>query len=150
MNPNIALGRYVREIQARQRLTPAGVADYLINQLFSPFDQFPQEELWVLVLNARTIITHEVMVSRGTPDASLAHPGTIYREAIRLNACSIVVTHNHPSGDPEPSDADLQITTRLRRAGEILGIPLLDHLIVGAGAWYSLREHEEEWMSGQP
>jgi DNA repair protein RadC len=75
-----------------------------------------------------------------TLNASIVHPREVFKRAIALSAASLLVAHNHPSGDPAPSEEDLAITTRLREAGELLGIPLLDHVIVGEGEYRSLKE----------
>ena len=70
----------------------------------------------------------------------LVHPREVFRPAVRSGAAAVVVAHNHPSGDPEPSAEDLEVTRRLAETGRLLGIPLLDHVVVGEGAWVSLRE----------
>jgi DNA repair protein RadC len=80
---------------------------------------------------------HEVSV--GTATASLIHPREVFGPALRLRACAVVVAHNHPSGDPEPSAEDRGVTERLHAAGELVGVPLLDHLVVGGEAFISLR-----------
>ena len=67
-------------------------------------------------------------------------PREVFRQAIRVAAAGLVLVHNHPSGDPEPSAEDLEVTRRLRRAGRLVGVPLLDHVVVGAGVFVSLRE----------
>jgi DNA repair protein RadC len=76
----------------------------------------------------------------GSVNASIVHPREVFKGAIALSAASLLVAHNHPSGDPAPSEEDLALTRRLREAGELLGIPLLDHVIVGEGAYRSLKE----------
>ena len=78
-------------------------------------------------------------ISIGDLSSSRAHPREIFHPAIKHLADSIIVAHNHPSGDPSPSDADLKLTGRLCRAGELLGIKIVDHIIVGAGCYVSLR-----------
>jgi len=80
-------------------------------------------------------------VSIGSLDASIVHPREVYKVAILANSSSIIVCHNHPSGDPTPSREDINVTKMLKEAGELLGIPVLDHIIVGSeGAYYSLKE----------
>jgi DNA repair protein RadC len=107
----------------------------------------PQEHLVMLAVDARSRIIGISEVSRGTLSASLVHPRETFRTAILLNAAACIVAHNHPSGDCSPSADDRDTTRRLVRAGEILGIPLLDHVILGdaaegqAGQFYSFREH---------
>jgi DNA repair protein RadC len=78
-----------------------------------------------------------VEVSVGSLNASIVHPRELFKEAVRLSAASVVVVHNHPSGDPTPSGADLQLTRRLVRAGEVLGIELVDHVVIGDGGSYA-------------
>jgi DNA repair protein RadC len=89
------------------------------------------EKFWTLCLNTRRRLIRCVEVSSGTATASLAHPREVFREAIRLSASCVAIAHNHPSGDPEPSSADVSITRQLRDAARITGIELVDHVIVG-------------------
>ena len=100
-----------------------------------------RENVVVLALNARRTITGAQVVSSGTLTQGLAHPREIFRMAIQLNAAAIIVGHNHPSGDPSPSPDDHALTRRLRESAEILGIPLVDHVIVGQDSFYSYAEH---------
>ena len=99
-----------------------------------------QEEFCVLLLNTKNRLIAEVTVSVGSLDCSLAHPREVFREAVRHNAAGILLVHNHPSGDPQPSPEDLHLTQQLRQAGKLLGIEVMDHLILGEGHWISLRE----------
>jgi DNA repair protein RadC len=102
-----------------------------------------QEQLWVVLLDSRSKVLGESMVSRGTVDASLAHAREIFRPAIAEAASSLVLVHNHPSGDPSPSEEDRELTTRMRLAGDQLGIPMVEHVIVGEGRFFSFREAGE-------
>lgn len=99
-----------------------------------------QETFWSLHLDGKQRLRRVVVVTTGTLTASLVHPREVYREAVREAAAALIVAHNHPSGDPEPSAEDLAVTERLRQAGEVLGIPLQDHVVLGEGAFVSLRE----------
>lgn len=90
------------------------------------------EEFWVLCLNRRNAVRAARKVTSGTATASLVHAREVFREAIRLGSTAIIVAHNHPSGDASPSRADFQVTEALREASEVLDIPLLDHLVIGA------------------
>jgi DNA repair protein RadC len=100
-----------------------------------------REHFWSLVLSTKNKLLRMVEVSVGSLNASIVHPRELFKEAVRVSAASIVVVHNHPSGDPTPSGADLQLTRRLAKAGEVLGIELLDHVVIGdGGAHASLRE----------
>jgi DNA repair protein RadC len=100
-----------------------------------------REHFWALALNTKNQLLRMVEISVGSLNASIVHPRELYKEAVRVSAASIVVVHNHPSGDPTPSGADLQLTRRLSRAGDVLGIELIDHVVVGdGGAFVSIRE----------
>ncbi len=85
----------------------------------------------------RLLLLHEVSI--GTATASLIHPREVFGPALRSGACAVVIAHNHPSGDPEPSAEDRSVTERLHTAGELLGVPLLDHIVVGHADFVSLR-----------
>lgn len=105
------------------------------------FRGLDREHFWALALNTKNQLLRTVEVSIGSLNASIVHPRELYKEAIRLSAASIVVVHNHPSGDPTPSGADLQLTRRLIKAGDVIGIELLDHVIIGdGGAHASVRD----------
>ncbi|HEX9093147.1 MAG TPA: DNA repair protein RadC [Coriobacteriia bacterium] len=100
-----------------------------------------REHFWALALTTKNHLLRMVEISVGSLNASIVHPRELYKEAVRLSAASVVVVHNHPSGDPTPSGADLQLTRRLARAGEVLGIELLDHVVIGdGGAHTSMRD----------
>ncbi len=98
------------------------------------------ERFLVLLLNGRHRVLGQQVVSQGTLTASLVHPREVFRVALREAAAALVLVHNHPSGDPTPSHEDRVVTTRLARAGEILGVRVLDHVIVAESGYCSLRE----------
>ncbi len=105
------------------------------------------EKFWVLCLNRKNRLLKQVEITSGTATSSLAHPREVFREAIRHGATAIVCVHNHPSGDPAPSAADVQVTRQMRDAARAVDIELLDHVILGReGAdpqgrgYYSFRE----------
>lgn len=99
-----------------------------------------KENFYVLCLNARRQLLKIELVSVGTLSASLVHPREVFSAAISNGAAAIVAMHNHPSGDPSPSAEDREATRRLQRAGELLGIPLADHVIVSESSFFSFRE----------
>lgn len=99
-----------------------------------------QERFFVVLLDGRHRVLRHELVSQGTLTASLVHPREVFRPALRESAAALVLVHNHPSGDPTPSREDRDITERLMRAGEILGIPVLDHVVVAERGFCSLRE----------
>lgn len=99
------------------------------------------EEVFILItLNTKNIVTGYFEVHRGTINTSLVHPREVFKRALLNNASNIIVAHNHPSGDPNPSKEDMQITERLKEAGNLLGINLIDHIIVGEDKYISLKE----------
>ena len=99
-----------------------------------------QEVFGILVLNTRNKIVAVHEVSRGALNGSLVHPREVFKPAVLHNAASIICFHNHPSGDPKPSEEDIAITKRLVEAGKIMGIGILDHIIVGDDKYVSLKE----------
>ncbi len=103
-------------------------------RLFAEFiGDAPAEHFVMMALDARRRVIGITEVSVGTLSASLVHPREVFRTAILLNAAAIVIGHNHPSGDCAPSAEDREVTRRLTKAGELLGIPLADHVVLGRG-----------------
>lgn len=100
----------------------------------------PQEEFRTVLLNTRHRVIGLERVSLGDLDSSPAAPREVFREPIRRGAAAVILAHNHPSGDPEPSPDDLAVTGRLVQAGRLLGIDVLDHIIIGHNGYVSLRE----------
>ena len=100
-----------------------------------------EEVLILLSLNTKNRVIGAFEVSRGSLNTSVVHPREVFKRALLQNADSIIIAHNHPSGNPEPSKEDIAITTRLQDVGKLVGIQLLDHLIVGeSGKYVSLKE----------
>lgn len=93
-----------------------------------------------MFLNTKNEILSAENTSIGNLNSSIVHPREVFRNAIKKGAAAIIVIHNHPSGNPTPSQNDLDITRRLEEAGQLLGIPVLDHLIIGDGIFISLKE----------
>lgn len=104
------------------------------------FPTTEQECFIVLLLNTKNVLIEQHLVSIGTINSALVHPREVFKEAIRKNAANIILVHNHPSGDPEPSDEDHQITVQMTKAGKLLGIPVLDHVVIGDGRYYSFND----------
>jgi DNA repair protein RadC len=102
-----------------------------------------QEHFVCLYLNARTQMTHRATISVGTLDASLVHPREVFAPALDKGATAIILSHNHPSGDPTPSQDDLNLTHRLIEAGIIMGVEIIDHVIVAEEKWVSLKQTGE-------
>jgi len=118
-------------------------------KLGGPFDAYnafrkyaleSQEHFLVATLNGAHEIVDTFVVTIGLANRTLVHPREVYRKAVQDSACAIIVGHNHPSGNLEPSIEDLEITKRLQEAGKVLGIPMLDHLIIGSQGYHSMIE----------
>jgi DNA repair protein RadC len=116
--------------------SPAEAARYLLPR----YGARPVETFGLLALDARHKLRREAVVSVGCLTASLVHPREVFQEAVVSRAAALVLFHNHPSGDPEPSAEDLALTRRLSAAGSLMGIEILDHLVLGAGRYVSLKE----------
>jgi DNA repair protein RadC len=104
------------------------------------------EHFFVLALNGRHKTISLRLVSKGTPTASLVHPREVFQVAIAEGSIAIVLAHNHPSGDPTPSAEDNEVTRRIAQAGKLLGIPVLDHVVVGHGRLFSYHEQANEFL----
>ncbi|HEY8531410.1 MAG TPA: DNA repair protein RadC [Limnochorda sp.] len=114
---------------------PERVAEFLRVEMA----HLDREQFRVLLLDARSRLIHQHVVAVGGLDSAPVHPREVFKEAIKRSAASVILAHNHPSGDPEPSAPDLGVTRRLCRAGEILGIEVVDHIIVAQGGFVSFR-----------
>jgi len=139
LQASLELGRRV----ARSRLpeavvisSPQDAADLLMEEM----RHLREEHFVVMFLNTKNHVVARQTLSIGTLNASLVHPREVYKAALRHNSASIICAHNHPSGDPSPSVEDVQLTRRLKDAGEIIGIELLDHIVIGDHRFVSLKE----------
>ncbi len=135
----VELGRRLSE-RAAQTIEkvegPEDVARYVIPSL--RFEQ--KEHFLAMFLDIRNRILALSTISVGSLTASIAHPREVFREAIRYSAAGVILVHNHPSGDPTPSREDIQLTKQMMKAGEIMGIPVLDHVVVAGDNFLSLKE----------
>ncbi|NFM77414.1 JAB domain-containing protein [Clostridium botulinum] len=110
------------------------------NLVMEDMKYLKQEKLKILILNTKNIVTYIRDVFIGTLNSSIVHPREIFCEAIKKNGASIIICHNHPSGDPTPSKEDINITLRLKECGKLIGIDLLDHIIIGENKYVSMKE----------
>jgi DNA repair protein RadC len=101
-----------------------------------------KEHFVALYLNARNQLVHKETISMGTLNANLVHPREVFEPALKHSAAGIMVAHNHPSGDPKPSEDDLEITKRLVEAGKMMGVELLDHVIIAANNHFSFKDEK--------
>jgi DNA repair protein RadC len=122
-----------------QVVSPEVAGAYLLSHVYTPFEAFEQEEVWLLLLDTKNRITHQSMIYRGTINTAQIRIAELYKPALRLNAASIIMSHCHPSSDVSPSPEDIRVTKLAYEAGELLGVKLIDHLIVGRGQWVSLK-----------
>lgn len=116
--------------------SPTAAGRYLLPR----YSTRPVEVFGLLALDARHRLRREAVVSVGCLTASLVHPREVFQEAVVSRAATIVLFHNHPSGDPEPSAEDVSLTRRLADAGRLMGIEVLDHVVLGRGRYVSLKE----------
>ncbi|HIB67482.1 MAG TPA: DNA repair protein RadC [Phycisphaerales bacterium] len=135
----IELGRRTRTVRGRPIHAPEDALPHLHWLV-----DCSREHFVALYLDTRRRLIKTQTVSVGTLEASLVHPREVFRPALQLGASAILVAHNHPSGDPEPSPEDIALTARLDKAGKLLGIQVLDHLVLGGSDWVSLRQRQIE------
>ena len=133
------LGRRLSVATPKDRIVVRSPAD-AANRLISEMGMLEQEELRVILLDTRNNLIATQTVYKGSLNASIIRTAEVFREAIRRNAAAIIVAHNHPSGDPNPSPDDVSVTRCIISAGELLDIEVLDHLIIGQQRFVSLKE----------
>lgn len=143
-----SLGLPGTQVQAFQELVselrePVPLAGPFQNsrQVFDAYRDFFQgrnhEMFLLLLLNGKNRVMRDEIISEGSLTASLVHPREVFMPAVRHSAAAVICLHNHPSGDPEPSAEDRQITQRLTECGDLLGVRILDHIIIGDGCYFS-------------
>lgn len=139
----LCIGELSRRIWKRKMMeqklvfrTPQAVADYYQEDMRHQ----QQEQFHVMMFNSKQVLIRDVLLSKGTVNASLASPREIMIEALRYQAVSLILVHNHPSGDPEPSKEDIALTRKIMEVGALIGIPVLDHIIIGDNSFVSLKE----------
>jgi len=118
--------------------SPASIADYFMEKV----RYLTRERVYVLFLSTNNSILREMVLSEGSVNQSIMSPRELFCEALRCDAVSIILMHNHPSGNPEPSTADVMITSKISKLGDELGIALLDHIIIGDKSYVSMRERD--------
>lgn len=137
----LEIGRRIASAKPIEKIhfsCPQDAADFLMPRL----RYAAKEQFVVILLNGKNKIIGTEVVSEGSLSNSVVHPREVYAPAIVQHAATIMVAHNHPSGDPTPSAEDREITKMLEHSGKVLGIPLLDHIIIGDGRYYSFLEND--------
>lgn len=137
----LEIGRRIASAKPIEKIhlsCPQDVADFLMPRLrYAANEQFV-----VILLNNKNKVIGTEVVSEGSLSSSIVHPREVFAPAILHHAAAIMVAHNHPSGDPKPSIEDEEVTRQLLRSGKVLGIPMIDHVIIGDGNYYSFLENE--------
>jgi DNA repair protein RadC len=137
----LEIGRRIASAKPIEKIhlsCPQDVADFLMPRL----RYAAKEQFVVILLNNKNKVIGTEVVSEGSLSSSVVHPREVYAPAILHRAAAIMVAHNHPSGDPKPSIEDEEVTRQLLRSGKVLGIPMIDHVIIGDGNYYSFLENE--------
>jgi len=135
----IELGRRMNQykpLHAYVVRSPEDGANYVMEEMRT----LKQEHFVALFLNTKNEVIHRQTIFIGSLNSSIVHPREVFREAVKRSAASIIVAHNHPSGNPDPSQEDIHVTRRLLESGRMIGIELLDHLIIGNRKFVSLKE----------
>ncbi|WP_286676558.1 RadC family protein [Peribacillus asahii] len=135
----VELGRRIHRVNNQERYvirSPEDGAKYCMEEMRF----LTQEHFVCLYLNTKNQVLHKRTVFIGSLNASIVHPREVFKEAFRRSAASIICLHNHPSGSPDPSKEDIEVTKRLVECGKIIGIDLLDHIIIGEHKYVSLKE----------
>lgn len=135
LSKRISKQRHAQEV----KITCANV---VANLYMEDLRHLKQEFFKVIYLDTKNKIINDENISIGSLNASIVHPREVFKNAVKKSANSIIIMHNHPSGDPAPSREDIDITRRIRKAGELLGIALLDHIIIGDHRYISFKEEK--------
>ena len=118
-------------------------AEDVFNLMYDRLKDKKEEHFYVLMLNSQNNIIGEQLITKGILDASLVHSREVFKSAIKNSAAKVILVHNHPSGDPTPSQGDINVTERTKEAGKLLKINLIDHIIIGNQRYYSFREEQK-------
>ncbi len=135
----VELGRR-RQADKKQKIQAIGSSRDVFQIFYPMLRDLQHEEFWVLMLNRANRVMGKHMISRGGVSGTIADPKVIFNRALLAQASSIILIHNHPSGNTEPSNADRDITRKLRNAGDFLDLPVLDHLIIAEDGYFSFAD----------
>lgn len=142
------LAKRIASTRRRQQVvleSPESIASYYMERMRHEV----QEILMLAMFDSKSMLIGEKVISVGTSNAALISPREIYRTALQEQAVYIVILHNHPSGNPEPSREDVQVTRKIKQSGEILDILLMDHIIIGDNRYFSFREQDILFEKGR-
>ena len=135
----LELGRRRKASSPQKRTRISGSQD-VFDEVYPVMADLPHEEFWILLLNRANAVIGRNNLSKGGVSGTVVDAKMIFKMAIEKLASAIILAHNHPSGNLRPSQADISLTNKIRDAGNILDIPVLDHLIIGNGAYYSFKD----------
>lgn len=137
----LAVSELIKRLNRASKPLKAIKSPYDVQEACKDMRYLKKEHFRIILLNTKNHIIAMDDVSVGTLNASLVHPREVFSLAVKKVAASVILVHNHPSGDPAPSQEDLQITKRLVDAGNIIGIKVIDHIVIGDSVFYSFNEH---------
>jgi len=124
--------------QSKNPVKGISCAEDVFNLMHEKLKDKKEEQFYIIILNTQNfLISDPIMISKGILDASILHPREVFKPAIKNSASKIILVHNHPSGDPNPSQEDLAITEKIIKAGEEIGIKVLDHMIIGRDDYWN-------------
>jgi DNA repair protein RadC len=135
---SLELGRRLAAAAPDDRVAIEGPED-VVRLLGVEMEALTQEQLRVAILDTRHRVIRHEMVYQGSVNSAQVRIGELFRDAVRLNATAVIFAHNHPSGDPSPSAADISLTADIVRSGQLLDIAVLDHVVIGHGRWVSMK-----------
>lgn len=139
-NPTYTVSSVVRLRQRRPPPSLSGPRDVYV-LMHDRLKHADREHIYALLLNTKNVLIAAELVSIGSISATIIHPREILKPAIIASAACIILVHNHPTGDPTPSNEDVEFTKRFAKCGKLIGIELLDHIVIGNGHFYSLKQH---------
>lgn len=139
---SLELGKRVKQMGILQRSKMSSPVE-VVNFFNAELDNIKVEKFIGVFLNTKNEVINWEVISVGSLNASIVHPREVFNRAIRRNAASIIAVHNHPSGHISPSKEDINITKRLYEVGQLVGIPLIDHIIIGKNKYYSFKEENQ-------
>lgn len=140
LEASVELGRRALAARAARKATTISQPEDVVALMEPTVIGLDREHFYCICLNTKNQLLKVIEVSVGSLNASIVHPRELFRQAIAVSAASVIVCHPHPSGDPTPSGADIQLTRRLVKAGDVIGIEVLDHVVIGHEAHSSLRD----------
>ncbi len=134
------LSRRIWKKEAVRNITAFDDPNAIANYFMEDMRHMEQEQFHVMFLNTKNVLIKDFLLAKGTVNAAMASPREIFIEALRHHAVNIILVHNHPSGDPTPSQDDFNLTRRVKEAGSLIGIHLMDHVVIGDNAYCSFRK----------